>query len=189
MNTFSSVLCEFNPLKPVISVEMFRFTVGGHTIIFNNHMFMIGIATLLLIVFIPLAVRRRKLVPSGSQNIVEFLCVFLREQVAKPALGHHADKYLGFIWTLFFFILTMNLLGMIPTEYIFHLATGKENHYGGPATANIWVTGGLAIIVFFLTHIAGMKQQGIVHYWAHFAPKVHWTLMWFILPPLRTGTP
>jgi F-type H+-transporting ATPase subunit a len=66
----------------------------------------------------------------------------------------------------------MNLLGMIPTEMIIHVVTGKENHFGGPATANIWITGSLAMVSFFAIHVSGIRQQGLLHYIKNFAPKV-----------------
>jgi F-type H+-transporting ATPase subunit a len=73
---------------------------------------------------------------------------------------------------MFFFILTLNLLGLIPTDAIIHVITKKENHFGGPATANIWITGGMAFVTFIFTHIAGIRQQGLLHYIKNFIPPV-----------------
>lgn len=141
-------------------------------------MFTITLAmVVLLVLFLLLATRKTGLIPKGFQNFIELICVYLRDQMAKPILGENTDRFIGFIWTLFFFILTMNLLGMIPTEMIIHLATGKENHFGGPATANIWITGSLAMISFFTIHVAGIKQQGLRHYIVNFAPKVPWPMI------------
>ncbi|HBG77778.1 MAG TPA: ATP synthase F0 subunit A [Phycisphaerales bacterium] len=173
LNSYNSVLCEFNPLKPVLSVPLFEFSIGGHRIIVSNHMFSITLAMVLLLALFLLSARRKTgLIPKGFQNLIELICVYLRDQMARPILGENTDKFIGFIWTLFFFILSLNLLGMIPTEMIIHLTTGKENHFGGPATANIWITGSLAMISFFVIHAAGIKQQGLRHYIVNFAPKV-----------------
>jgi F-type H+-transporting ATPase subunit a len=173
----AAMLAEFNPLKPIVAKRMFTFCVGGHEVIVTNHMFMIAVATVLLGVMVPLVMRRKGLVPRGLRNAVEALCVYIREEVAKPMLHERTDRFIGYIWTTFFFILTLNLLSLFPSEYIIHVFTGKENHFGGPATANIWVTGALAILSFIITHVAGVKRQGLGHYLANIAPKVHWAIL------------
>ena len=180
INLNSSIIAEFDPLKPVISVPLFTLSIGKVQIIVSNHMFVTAIATLLLLVVVIFATRSKKMVPSGLQNLVESICVFLREEVAKPVLGGNTDQYIGFVWTVFFFILSLNLLAMIPTEKIIYMLTGKENHFGGPATANIWITGAMAVITFFLTHIAGIRKHGFLKYLASLAPTVPWWIMPFI---------
>ena len=53
--------------------------------------------------------------PQGSLwNTFEGMLLFIRDQVARPAIGHDADKFLPFLWTMFFFVLGCNLLGMVP---------------------------------------------------------------------------
>ncbi len=170
---FNGILGEFNPLEPVTSVPLFTFSVGGLQIPVSNHMFMVTVAAVLLLVVIPLATKSKKLAPAGYlQNLIESICVYLREEVARPILGVHTDQYVGFVWTVFFFVLTLNLLGLVPSEKIVTLITGKQSHYGGPATANIWVTGAMAAITFFMMHITGIKQQGFWHYIVNLAPPV-----------------
>jgi len=171
------LLAEFNPLLPAQSAHLFTVAVGPWTMVISNHMFMVGLATAILAVGIPLALRRRGLAPAGWQNVIESICVFLREDVARPVMHHHTDQYVGFVWTIFFFVLTLNLLGMIPSERIITLATGKENHFGGPATANIFITGALAMVSFVMTHATGIRQQGLRHYLVHFAPPGPWWIM------------
>jgi F-type H+-transporting ATPase subunit a len=161
-----------NPLKPVIGVPLFQFSIGGHEIVFSNHMLMITVAMLVLLIIIPLGARKRNLVPRGLQNLIESVCVFLRDEVTRPILGEDTDKFISFVWTIFFFILTLNLLGIIPTEAMFYFITGRENHFGGAATTNIWVTGALASVTFVLTHAAGIRRYGLLKYLAHLAPRV-----------------
>jgi F-type H+-transporting ATPase subunit a len=171
------LLAEFNPLLPTQSAPLVAVPVGPWTVVVTNHMAMVAIAAVILAVGIPLAVRPRRLAPSGWRNAIESICVYLREDVARPVMHEHTDRYIGFVWTLFFFVLTLNLLGMIPSERIVTVLTGKENHYGGPATANIFITGALAVVSFFMTHATGIRQQGFGHYLAHFAPKGPWWIM------------
>jgi F-type H+-transporting ATPase subunit a len=173
----TAVLAEFNPLGPIISAPLFTFSIGPWHVAVSNHMFMVAVTTLLLLIGLPLATRPRKRVSSGLQNLIESVCVFLREEVARPVMGDHTDRYVGFVWTVFFFVLTLNLLGMIPSEKMVELVTGKENHFGGPATANIWITGALATVAFFMTHISGMREQGIWRYLVNLAPPAPWWMM------------
>jgi F-type H+-transporting ATPase subunit a len=171
------ILAEFDPLRPVQSETVFTLSIDQWNVAVSNHMFMITVVTVLLLIWLPLATRRRRLVPTGSQNIVEAVCVYLREQMAMPCLKEHTDRYIGFVWTMFFFVLGLNVLGMVPSEHIIYLLTGKKNHFGGPATANIWITGALSLITFFMIHVNGIRQQGLWHYIVNFAPRVPWVLM------------
>ena len=173
---YTDVLADFNPLVPITSKPMFTFSIGRWEMSISNHMFTITAAMLLLLIGIPLATRSRRTVPRGLENLIESVCVFLREQLARPILQERTDRYIGFVWTTFFFILCLNLLGMVPIEKAVVLLTGKENRLGGPATANIWVTGAMAVVAFFMTHIYGIREQGFRHYIANFAPPVPWWL-------------
>jgi F-type H+-transporting ATPase subunit a len=176
----SCVLGEFDPLKAVLASPLFTFSVGTHKIIVSNHMFMITLATVILLLLMFASLRSPKLIPKGIQNLIEMICVYLREQMARPLLGEHTDQFICFIWTIFFFVLSLNLLAMVPLDMIIYLVSGRSNHLGGDATANIWVTGGLAAVAFFATHIAGIKKQGLRHYIANFAPKVPLLLLPFV---------
>src|ERR1700748_1582034 len=93
------------------------------------------------------------------QNFWESILSVLRTDLIRPALGENADRFTPFIWTVFFFILFNNLLGMFPMNEIASVATGKPQHFWGTATANFSVTGGLAIISFIIVHISGIAQQ------------------------------
>src|SRR5690606_25094176 len=75
-----------------------------------------------------------KSAPKGSQSLMEPVITFVRDEVAKPNLGHKYEKYLPFLLTLFFFILINNLFGLIP---------GAAN-----VTGNIAFTGILGVISF-----------------------------------------
>jgi F-type H+-transporting ATPase subunit a len=174
---YTGILGEFNPLEPILSKPVFSFNIGSWPIVFTNHMFMVTVATLLLIILIPLATRKRAMVPHGLQNLVESICVYFREEVARPILHEHTDQYIPFIWTVFLFILSLNLLAMVPSEKVITMITGKPNHFGGAATSNIWITGAMAVVTFFMTHISGIRTQGLGRYLVNLAPPVPWWLM------------
>jgi F-type H+-transporting ATPase subunit a len=173
----SGIFAEFDPIQKVVPAPLFTFYIGHWPIVVTNHMFSVAAVMVLLLAIIPFAAKSKGLVPTGLRNLVESVCVFLREEMAKPVLGADTDRYISFIWTMFFFVLGLNLLKMIPTESIFFLITGKENSFGGPATADIWITGAMAVVTFFTTHILGIREQGLWRYIVNLAPPVPWWLM------------
>jgi F-type H+-transporting ATPase subunit a len=176
------ILAESDPLEPILSVPLWTFTVGNWHIAVSNHMFMVALATVLLLVGLPIAMRSTSFVPKGFRNLIESVCVYIREEVAKPILHEHTERYIGFIWTVFFFILSLNLLGMMPLEKIITLITGRKNHFGGPATANIWITGAMALVTFMVTIISGIREQGLWRFIVNIAPPVPWYIIWLIYP-------
>ena len=123
---------------------------------------------LLLLIFVSAAKsarRRTGQAPKGIQNAVEPIIVFVRDEIAKPAIGDKKhEKFMPFLLTLFFFILLNNLMGLIP---IFP--------FGANVTGNIAVTMALALFTFAVTNLNGNK-----HYWKEiFNPDVP---MWLKFP-------
>jgi len=122
-------------------------------------------------------VRRRRgtsdidsLVPTGSANALEAICDYLRKEVAEPALHEHTDRFIKYIWSVFFFVLTVNLLGLIPIPAVSNLF---GIHIGGTATGNVWVTATLAVITMVMMVANGLRIGG-KDYLAHFCPGPLW---------------
>lgn len=88
--------------------------------------------------------------PSGRVwNLLESFVLFIRDEVARPAIGKHdADRFMPFLLTLFFFILILNLFGMIP--------------FMGSATGALAVTAVFALVTFAVVVGSGMKKMGVV---------------------------
>ena len=103
--------------------------------------------------------------------------MYIREEVVRPILGDLTDQYIGFIWTLFFFILINNLLGLIPLSSITMLLSWGHFEVGGTATSNIWVTGTLAFIAFLFMQYHGLRVNGLLNYLKHF-----WAAPWYMFP-------
>ncbi len=119
---------------------------------------MLIVAAVLLIVLLFLAARsnNRNKAPKGFGNFIEMIMVFLRDEVVIPSMGKSGERYLPFFFTLFFFILTGNFIGLIP--------------YMSTPTGSISITAGLAIITFIMTQALGMKNNGIFGYWKGLVP-------------------
>lgn len=101
--------------------------------------------------------------PRKMTGAIEFVIMFIYDGVIKPTLKNKANKFAPYLLTVFFFILVMNLLGLIV------IFPGGAN-----LTGNIAVTLVLAIITFLITNIFATK-----HYWKEvFNPDVPWWLKW-----------
>jgi F-type H+-transporting ATPase subunit a len=111
-----------------------------------------------LTIFLAVMSGRLALVPGKTQSILE-LTVGTFTGLIEETMGEHGKKYLPFILTFALFIFVANVLGMIPGLL--------------PPTANINTTVGLALIVFVVTHIIGIKEHG-VKYIKHFMGPIWW---------------
>ena len=132
----------------------------------TRHVVMMWVASLILILLFTLAFRGRKLVPSGISNLLEMLVVFVRDEICIKYLGTHYGAILApYVLTVFFFILTCNLLGLVPL--------------GATATGNINVTAGLAIISFSMIQVMGIREHGFIKHWKNLVPH---GLPLFVLP-------
>lgn len=108
---------------------------------------------IMLVVFSSIAKsykRNPKEAPKGLQSLMEPLILFIRDEVAKPSIGHRYERFLPFLLTTFFFIWTANMLGLIPFLGGFNV------------TGNIAVTLVLALFTFVITTVSGNKG-----YWGH----------------------
>jgi F-type H+-transporting ATPase subunit a len=164
---------------PIVTreLDLGPLTPNGVVTLFSDHIAMILLAGLLLAIVLPVVVRRRRggdeigrLVPSGSANLVESICEYLRKEVAEPSLGPHTDRFIKFIWTVFFFVMAMNVLGMVPLGAVTPLFGA---HIGGTATANIWTTGALALSSLGMWLINGVRLGGRA-FFAHLNPGPWW---------------
>jgi F-type H+-transporting ATPase subunit a len=152
-------------------------TPNGVITIFSDQIAMLALAGVLLIALVPMLVRRRRgrsdvdqLVPTGAANGLEAICQYIRKEVAEPALHQHTDRFIKYIWSVFFFVLTVNILGLLPIPAVSSLF---GTHLGGTATGNIWVTATLAIITMVMMVINGLRIGGKA-YLAHFCPGPLW---------------
>ena len=88
--------------------------------------------------------------PKGLGGALEAMSLFVRNEVVIPNVGHHGEKYVPYLLTVFFFVLVCNLLGLLP--------------WGSTATGNIAVTGAMAFLSLIVIEISGMKALGFKGY-------------------------
>jgi len=112
--------------------------------------------------------------PKGkSWNMLEGLVQAVRKDVVVPAMGEHdADRFMPFLWTMFFFILGCNLMGMIP--------------WVGSPTAALGTTAALAGLVFAVGVFCGVRAFGIVGYLKNICPELGlpWYIAFWVVPLL-----
>lgn len=158
------VLAAKNPLTHVVQHDLVN--PGGVTVL-TNQLLMQLVAAGLLVYFLPRFVKQRagtdeinRLVPTGWGNAIEGLCEALRTHVARPALGPYTDQFMPYIWSAFFFVLTCNVLGLIPlADWTFFIGHGHV--IGGTATGNVWVTATLACCTLFMIIYNGLRLHGM----------------------------
>jgi F-type H+-transporting ATPase subunit a len=122
------------------------------------------VAAILTLAFFLAGRRAKDPVPRGLRNALEILILFIRDEVARRAIPGHADRFVGYLLSTFFFILTCNLVGLVPG-----LAT---------ATGNISVTAGLALIAFAVIQLGGIRAYGVVGHVRNLLP--HGLPVWLI---------
>src|SRR3954470_2579896 len=148
-------LASSDPIEHVLPHPLWH----GAPIWLNNQLLMAIVAAgLMLLIFPRLFNRPWTDAPAGPRNFFESILEFLRVEVFRPALKEHTDRFVPFLWTIFFFILFCNLLGQIPFGEIFTVLQGgrHESHLGGTATGTIATTGALALITLLFIHLSGI---------------------------------
>ena len=151
----SVLLAASDPLDHVLRHDLFHI---GPIAVSNQMVMAVVAAVLMLLIFPKLFNRAHAEPPAGARNFFESIMEFLRVEVFRPALKEHTDRFVPFLWTLFFFILFANLLGQIPVGEIITLFTGKASHWGGTATGTLTTTGALAVCAFLFIHFNGVLQ-------------------------------
>lgn len=99
-------------------------------------------------------------VPKGRfWNLFEAFLNFIKNDIAEPAIGHHdAARFTPLLWTIFMFVLGMNLLGMLP--------------WMGSPTASFGVTLAMAMVTFATVLVAGSIRFGIAGFWKNQVPSL-----------------
>jgi F-type H+-transporting ATPase subunit a len=146
-------------------VKLFEAIGLGHFAHAYPHVIYSWFVILLLIIFAVLATRKIEMIPTKAQNFFEIVISGMEEFMV-DVTGEEGRWFFPVIATIFIYIATCNLLGLVPGFY--------------PPTASINTTAACAIPVFLFTHFIGIKYHGI-KYVKHFLGPVWW-LIPIILP-------
>lgn len=113
------------------------------------------------LIMLTVAVLRRRLSPDKPgtlQHVFELIYEFIANTISEVGV-HHGERFIYYIGTIFIFILSMNLIGLVP---------GLDS-----PTNDIHVTVGLAVVTFFYYNIMGFRELGL-GYLKQFAGPVAW---------------
>ena len=129
------------------------------------------LTVIIVLTFFVVAGRKRKLVPTGAQNIAESAVDFIQDGIILQTMGEEGLSWTPFMLTLFSFILVLNAWEVIPGFQM-------------PVTAHIAIPAELAIMVWVLFNAVGIKSQGLFGYFKNmaFPPGVPWPLYILVTP-------
>ncbi len=128
----------WQPFEPFVDVALMKADPNWHLAPFDLSVtkFMvleIIAAALMVVFFIPLAKKIADGSPAKGKwaNMLEAMLVFIRDEVARPTIGKQdADRFLPFLWTMFFFVLICNLIGLAPLGRLGNRCLGDDFHAG-----------------------------------------------------------
>jgi F-type H+-transporting ATPase subunit a len=146
---------QHSPLTQFEIKRLVDIDIGGLDVSFTNSSLMMVIVLVLVTALLTLSMRGRAMVPGRWQSIAElsyeFIANMLRENV-----GSEGRQYFPFVFTLFMFIVTSNLLGLLP--------------YSFTVTSHIVITFAMAIVVFLGVTVIGLIKHKL-HFFSFFVPK------------------
>src|ERR687888_716661 len=151
-------------LHHILDAKILNINILGVDLSITKHVLMMWIAAALVIFVFRYAFREQRSVPRGVANLLEAIIVFLRDEVVLPTMGEEGRHYLPYLFTVFFFILFCNLLGLIP--------------FAATATGNVSVTAGLALISLIMIQVGGIREHGFKHHLQNLIP--HGIPIWLL---------
>lgn len=149
---------KWKPLPYIPAIPLPAIHIGDFPIEVTTHSLMMIFASIFLCALLIPAFQKRQLAPVGIAAALEPVALFVRSEIVYPAMGKKAgEKWWPFFTTVFLFLLTCNLMGLIP---LFNTSTG-----------NINVTAGMSLMILVLMFGAGIKELGPVHFIKNMMPK------------------
>jgi len=159
------------PLPAALSAfDMDRQGHGPYLVATNLQVFQVAAVLLIFLCFLGVPHHLRTGKGDVTSRMFAGFAGWIRDEMVVPVMGkENGQKLLPLFLTLFFFIMFMNLMGLVPGA--------------ATATASIFVTGALALITFGTMVVGGMVVQGPIAFWRHLVPHVPlalWPLMFAV---------
>ena len=159
-------------VAPSVQESFFFDQIGNGKVIASvKAMILLVLGVVLIIGFFAASARRAAVVPGKLQFAGESLYGFVRNGVAIEILGKQGKKWAGFLATLFVFILVMNLWELIPVAQV-------------PVTSHFAVPVFLAVLVWFIYNIVGIRKHGFFGYLKLmcYIPGIPWYMHILLIP-------
>jgi F-type H+-transporting ATPase subunit a len=153
-------------VKPIFGMDKPLLSIAGHPIYFTNQALLMGIVAIASALFLTLAVKPNRLVPTRGQSMAEMSYEFVANMI-HSATGEDGLKFFPFVFTLFMFVLCCNFFGMVPGSFT--------------VTSQIAVTFALACLVILTVIVTGFAKHGI-GFLKLFVPHAPWYLLILLIP-------
>jgi F-type H+-transporting ATPase subunit a len=142
----------------------------------NKVIVLMWFSTVIAIGVMWLGGRKKALVPTGIQNVAESAVDFVEEGIVMQTIGPDGLKFTPFLITLFTFILSCNIWGLVPLAQM-------------PVNARIALPVFMALLVYVIYHTVGVISQGPITYLKNimFMPGVP-KVMYLLLTPIELVT-
>ncbi len=145
-----------SPLAQFEIKEIFPIKMMGYDISFTNSSLMMALTIFFIISFLYFGLKRVSLIPGKLQTLIELSYDFIGDMI-RDNIGKEGLKYFPFIFTLFFFILIGNLMGMLPFSFTW--------------TSHIIVTFAISFFIFLCVTFIAIYNHGIIKFLGFFAPS------------------
>ena len=145
---------------PIGKLYLPRFELFGIDLSITKDVFFMWLVVVVLVILLYFITKgyKKSLIPKGLTNLFEIIIIFVRDEVVKPAIGKGYEAFMPYMLSLFFFILFVNMFGLIPTPNLV------------VPTGNLGVTASLALISFIAIQFGGIKNHGVIGYLKNLVP-------------------
>ncbi len=159
---------EFPPISHAIE---WPDIIGSGPLAVNKVVLLMWLSVALVFGFFFIASRKRQLAPRGVQSLAESVVDFVREEIIMQTMGKDGLGYTPFLVTMFSFIFVLNIWEVIPGAQM-------------PVNARIAIPLLLALLVWVVFNVVGIKNQGPIGYFKGimFPPGVPWYLYPLVTP-------
>ena len=167
---------------PGTDVPTLHIFDGVYRFFITNHLIMTLVSGIAVVLVFKFVANRVRVQGEGLEayktrgrfsQLFETMCSFIRDEVVRPNLHELTDKYIYYIWTIFFFVMFANVLGLVPFgSILYFLSFGDQHltHLGGTATGNLSLNVVLAVGSFIAILYIGIKETGVKAFFSHFNP-------------------
>ena len=159
-----------SPLAQFEIKQLIPITLSDYDISYTNSSLAMSLTVFFILLFLFIGLKKPSIIPGKIQTIVELSYDFIGSMI-QDNIGKEGIRYLPLVFTLFFFILIGNLLGMLPYSFTF--------------TSHIIVTFALSFCIFLAVTLLAIYKHGIINFLAFFAPKGVPKLMLILLIPIE----
>ena len=143
------------------------FSIGGWNV--TKPELIAILCVIIIIAFFWAAFAKPKMIPGKTQSLGEMAVLAVRDQIVRPVLGAKGDSYMPFLTSLFFWILVMNLMELIPVLQF-------------PSMSRIGFVWPLVGVVYIFYWYLGFKTKGFIGYFRSWVPNAPWFIMPILIP-------